>query len=555
MGGMTDMTAPGHLRGATGGTTESDRRDEQIRWALQYDQDQADGTIDSERRDARDVQERTDTQRRDARDEQYQAETDQVRDRRDARDAQDLIDVQAATQRRDARHAQDLVDDQAAAQRRDARHAQDLVDDQAAAQRRDARDSQDLVDDETAAQRRDAREDQADDETAAQRRDPRDNRDPAEAEQDSDRREAQDLVDDGAAGQRRDARDAQDRIDVQADTQRRDARDNQDLIDVQAATQRRDARDAQDLIDDQAAAQRRAARDNQDQADDETDTQRRAARDNQDQAETEQDSDRRDAQDLFDARRHGERHEAFEQSVTDHQRADELERTILNLEAFSYTVSHDLRAPLRAMSGYSEALVEEYGPSLGEVGRGYAERIQSASQQMAELIEAVLRLTRISKAEIRCQAVDLGAEASGIAAELQRGEPDRRVRFTIQRPAWALADPPLIRNVLQNLMQNAWKFTAGQDDPSIEFGMTPDTDAHVRCYVRDNGAGFEPAYTDKLFTPFQRLHKAAQYPGTGIGLASVRQILERHGGDVHAEGAVGHGATFSFTLASASSPA
>jgi signal transduction histidine kinase len=203
------------------------------------------------------------------------------------------------------------------------------------------------------------------------------------------------------------------------------------------------------------------------------------------------------------------------------------------------------------MSGYSQALREEYGPSLGEVGLGYTERIESASEQMAELIEAVLRLTRISKAEIHCRAVDLGAEAASIATELQRSEPDRHVRFTIQQPVWALADRPLIRNVLQNLLQNAWKFTAGQDEPSIEFGMTPDTDAHIRCYVHDNGAGFDPACTDKLFTPFQRLHPASQYPGTGIGLASVRQILERHGGNVHAEGAVGHGATFSFTLASA----
>jgi signal transduction histidine kinase len=429
---MTDMTdPPGHRRAAAEGTAEGDSRDEEIRGALKHDQDEAAGTIDSERRDARDAQERTDTQRRDARDSQDQAETEQDSERRDARDAQDLINVQADAQRRDARDAQDLIN-------------------------------------------------------------------------------------------------------VQADAQRRDARDAQDLINVQADAQRRDARDAQDLADVQA------------------DAQRRDARDNQDQAETEQDSDRRDAEDLFDARRDAERREAFEQNVTDQQRADELEQTVQNLNAFSYTVSHDLRAPLRAMSGFSEALIEEYGPSLGEVGRGYVERIQAASQQMAQLIDALLRLARLSRAEIHLQAVDLGAEAASIAAELQRSEPDRRVRFTIQQPVWALADRPLIRNVLQNLLQNAWKFTADQKEPSIEFWMTPDTDARISCYVRDNGAGFDPAYTSKLFTPFQRLHTLAQYPGIGVGLASVRQILERHGGRVRAEGAVGQGATFSFTLAGAS---
>ena len=367
---------------------------------------------------------------------------------------------------------------------------------------------------------------------------------------DSERRDARDAQE-RTDTQRRDARDSQDQAETEQDSDRREARDAQDVINVQADTQRRDARDAQDEINVQADAQRRDARDAQDLADVQADTQRRDARDNQDQAETEQDSDRRDAQDLFDARRDAERREAFEQNVTDQHRADELEHTIQNLDAFSYTVSHDLRAPLRAMSGYSEALIEEYGPSLGEVGRGYAERIQTASQQMAQLIDALLRLARLSRAEVRLQAVDLGAEAASIAAELQRSEPDRHVRITIQQPVWALADRPLIRNVLQNLLQNAWKFTAGQKEPSIEFGMTPDADSRIRCYVRDNGAGFDPAYTNKLFTPFQRLHTLDQYPGIGVGLASVRQILERHGGRVRAEGAVGHGATFSFTLADA----
>ena len=230
-----------------------------------------------------------------------------------------------------------------------------------------------------------------------------------------------------------------------------------------------------------------------------------------------------------------------------------MERVIQNLDAFAYTISHDLRAPLRAMTGCSEALLEEYGPSLGETGRGYAEQIQAASQQMAQLIDALLHLARLARAGIHFEAVDLGAQAASIAAELQRSEPDRRTRFTIQQPVWALADRTLIRTVLQNLLQNAWKFSAGQDDgdrhPSIEFGMIRDADARIRCYVRDNGVGFDPAYADKLFTPFQRLHTTAEFPGTGVGLASAQQIVERHGGRMQAEGAVGQGATFSFTLA------
>ena len=360
----------------------------------------------------------------------------------------------------------------------------------------------------------------------------------------------QDKADGTIDRERRHYRDVQE----QTDTQRREARDTQDQAETAHDSDRRHARDAQDLIDTQADTQRRGdARDAQDLIDTQADTQRRDARDTQDQAETEQNSDRRDAQDLFNARRQGERREAFEQTVTDHQRADEMERVIQNLDAFAYTISHDLRAPLRAMTGCSEALLEEYGPSLGETGRGYAEQIQAASQQMAQLIDALLHLARLARAGIHFEAVDLGAQAASIAAELQRSEPDRRTRFTIQQPVWALADRTLIRTVLQNLLQNAWKFSAGQDDgdrhPSIEFGMIRDADARIRCYVRDNGVGFDPAYADKLFTPFQRLHTTAEFPGTGVGLASAQQIVERHGGRMQAEGAVGQGATFSFTLA------
>jgi PAS domain S-box-containing protein len=233
------------------------------------------------------------------------------------------------------------------------------------------------------------------------------------------------------------------------------------------------------------------------------------------------------------------------------QQQDELERANKSLESFAYSVSHDLRAPLRALAGFSAALLEEFGDDLGEVGRGYADRIQVASEQMAKLIDDLLHLARVSRAEITLQAVDIGAEAARIAGELQRADMGRDVRFTIQEPVWALADRGLIRTVLQNLLDNAWKFSSGREDASIEFGATTVAAPLVCCYVRDNGIGFDSTYVDKLFKPFQRLHSTREFPGTGIGLASVRQIVERHGGRAWAEGAVGDGATFYFTLRTA----
>ncbi len=229
-------------------------------------------------------------------------------------------------------------------------------------------------------------------------------------------------------------------------------------------------------------------------------------------------------------------------------RAEDLERANHNLQAFTYSVAHDLRAPLRALSGFSAALMEDCGGELGEDGRHYAERIQAASGQMAALIDDLLLLSRVTQAQMHLQTVDLGAMVAGIAEELQRCSPDRHVRFTIQQPVPARADRSLIGTVLQNLVENAWKFTSGRHDATIEFAAAPSGDADVECYVRDNGAGFDPAYAGKLFQPFQRLHSTRDFPGTGIGLASVRQIVERHGGRVWAEGAVGEGATFHFTL-------
>jgi PAS domain S-box-containing protein len=224
-----------------------------------------------------------------------------------------------------------------------------------------------------------------------------------------------------------------------------------------------------------------------------------------------------------------------------------LERANRNLESFTYSIAHDLRAPLRALGGFSAALLEDYADSLGETGRGYAQHIIDASDQMAQLIDDLLNLSRVTRAEVHLQLVDLGAEAARIAAELQRSEPHRTVAFTAQ-PASARADLPLIRTVLQNLLENAWKFTGHRDEASIEFGTTPTEDGCVCYYVRDDGAGFNPAYAGKLFSPFQRLHSALEFPGTGVGLASVQRIVERHAGRVWAESAVGAGATFYFTL-------
>jgi light-regulated signal transduction histidine kinase (bacteriophytochrome) len=167
---------------------------------------------------------------------------------------------------------------------------------------------------------------------------------------------------------------------------------------------------------------------------------------------------------------------------------------------------------------------------------------------MGTLLDGLLHLSRVSRADLKLRPVDLSAEATSVADELRSSEPDRRVRFAIQDGVRVTADRTLIRIVVRNLVENAWKFTAQRDDATIEFGTTPVDDAGVCCYVRDNGAGFDPAYGSKLFQPFQRLHSVGEFAGTGIGLASVQRIVERHGGRTWAQGAIGGGATFYFTL-------
>jgi PAS domain S-box-containing protein len=238
------------------------------------------------------------------------------------------------------------------------------------------------------------------------------------------------------------------------------------------------------------------------------------------------------------------------------QRTAELVAANKNLEAFAYSVAHDLRSPLRALSGYSEALTEDYADRLDDTGRWYADRIQTATERMGTLIDDLLMLAQVSHTDMNAEAVDLSAEVTAISAELQARDPGRTVRFAIADGVQVTADRSLIRNVLRNLVENAWKFTAKRQGATIEFGTTSTEagDAGVCCFIRDNGAGFDPAFTGQLFQPFQRLHAVTDFPGTGIGLASVQRIVERHGGRVWAEGAVGHGATFSFTLSPAQAP-
>ncbi len=230
------------------------------------------------------------------------------------------------------------------------------------------------------------------------------------------------------------------------------------------------------------------------------------------------------------------------------QARDQLRRANEDLRWIIRSMAHDLRTPLRALAGFSATLTEEYADALGDTGRSYTGRIEAASEHMGHVLDALLNLASTARADIHPRQVDLAALAAGIADELQLADPARSVRFTIQRPLPALADPALIRTVLANLLGNAWKFTSGRDDATIEFGAMPASDAGVCYYVRDNGVGFDAAYVDKLFKPFERLHAASDFPGTGIGLASVRQIIDRHQGAAWAEATPGRGATIYFTL-------
>ena len=215
------------------------------------------------------------------------------------------------------------------------------------------------------------------------------------------------------------------------------------------------------------------------------------------------------------------------------------------LEAFSYSVAHDLRAPLRAMSGYSAALVDEIGPALKGDTAQYLQRIQDGAVRMGYLIDALLGLSRMSRTEVRRVRVSLSELTESIAEQLQASEPQRRVELDIAGGLVDELDPQLARVLLENLLGNAWKFTARTAAARVAFGR----EASGAYFVRDNGAGFDMEYAAKLFAPFQRLHSVEEFPGTGIGLATVQRVVARHGGRIWAESRPGHGATFRFTLA------
>jgi len=217
------------------------------------------------------------------------------------------------------------------------------------------------------------------------------------------------------------------------------------------------------------------------------------------------------------------------------------------LEAFSYSVSHDLRAPLRGIDGFSLALLEDYADKLDEDGRDYLRRVRAATQRMGILIDDLLSLSRVTRTEMRLEKTDLGLVARSIAEELQRTQPERQADFQIQDGLEAFVDSHLTRIALENLLGNAWKFTSKRESSCIEFGSTR-CDGRLTYYVRDNGAGFDPAYASRLFGAFQRLHDKSDFPGTGVGLATVQRIIHRHGGRIWAESAVDQGAAFYFTL-------
>lgn len=219
------------------------------------------------------------------------------------------------------------------------------------------------------------------------------------------------------------------------------------------------------------------------------------------------------------------------------------------LESFAYSVSHDLRAPLRSIEGFSRILLEKQAAALDATGRDYLQRVRNATARMGELIEALLKLSRIGRGELKPEEVDLSALAADVVAGLRESRPGHAPEVAIQPGLRAQGDRALLRNLLDNLIGNAWKFTRDAAAPRIAFGAEYGPDGLPEFFVRDNGAGFDPAYADKLFQPFQRLHSQDQFEGHGIGLASVKRIVERHGGHLRAEGAPGQGATFFFTLA------
>lgn len=226
----------------------------------------------------------------------------------------------------------------------------------------------------------------------------------------------------------------------------------------------------------------------------------------------------------------------------------ELKAVNKELESFSYSVSHDLRAPLRSIDGFSQALLEDCQDQLSVEGQDYLRRIRAATQRMGYLIDDLLTLSRVTRSDIELKPIDLSRLASNICTDLQQSQSDRHVEFKIQPGIMAQGDAHLLKVLLENLLNNAWKFTSKHSHTTIEFGMSRQDNGIPVYFVRDDGVGFDMAYSHKLFGPFQRLHSMQDFPGNGIGLATVQRVVHRHGGRVWVESAVEQGATFFFTL-------
>ncbi len=229
-------------------------------------------------------------------------------------------------------------------------------------------------------------------------------------------------------------------------------------------------------------------------------------------------------------------------------RTTELARSNAELQQFAHSVSHDLRAPLRSIDGFSDILLEDHADGLDAEGADYLGRVHQSAQHMGLLIDALLDLSRVTRMEMHRTDVNLSALAREVAGELQRRDPERIARFEIQEGLTADGDARLLRVIMENLLDNAWKFTSKKPEAEIAFGSERCEDGTTAFFVRDNGAGFDPRYAGSLFGAFQRLHGPEDFEGTGIGLATVARIVQRHGGEVRAEGEVGRGATVYFTL-------
>lgn len=229
------------------------------------------------------------------------------------------------------------------------------------------------------------------------------------------------------------------------------------------------------------------------------------------------------------------------------ERTAELEAANQDLRSFSYSVSHDLRAPLRRAEEFSRLLAEEYGDVIAGDGLLYLERLRASMRQMAALIDDMLKLSQVASAELKRERVDLSALAEEILSDLQRSQPERHVQVRVQPDLGTHGDVGLIRLAMQNLLGNAWKFTGRAADACITFGAV-EQEGETVFYVQDNGAGFDMAHAEQLFHPFERLHSSSEFPGTGVGLAIVERVVRRHGGRIWTEAAPGEGATFYFTL-------